>query len=203
MKSFKKPKKYNLIFLHQNKKPLGTILMKSCIVPFLWLTYNKNLDNTPLIHHNIIGVMPMRVQMFEEKQSTKCQLAIESSGKRLSFEIFKSNICHYVKDMGDIDFLINTIKTDKIYKYLVKQWYREALYLLGMVDYLCRENDVPLLEDYNELRRVKLNKMLYPAGIIILCAVLGNEEPKAKSLQEAIPEFLRHNIVESEVRNIA
>ena len=28
---------------------------------------------------------------------------------RSSFETFKSNICHQVKDMGDIDFIINTL----------------------------------------------------------------------------------------------
>ena len=145
----------------------------------------------------------MNIHMYEKHPLTKCRIAIESSDNRPSFETFKSNICHHVKDMGDMDFLINTIKTDKIYEYLEKQWYREALYLLGMVDYLCRENDVPLLEDYDKLRKLKLNKTLYPAGIVILCTVLGSEEPKNRSLQEAIPEFLRHNIVESEIRNIA
>ena len=122
---------------------------------------------------------------------------------RPSFETFKSNICHYVKDMGDINFLIDVIKTDKIHEYLNKQWYREALYLLAMVDYLCNENNLPLLEDYAELRSMKLSKIIYPAGILVLCSALNSEEPKEKSLQEAIPEFLRHNIVESEVRDVA
>ena len=122
---------------------------------------------------------------------------------RPSFETFKSNICHYVKDMGDINFLIDVIETDKIYEYLNKQWHREAMYLLAMVDYLCRENDLPLLEDYEELRSMKLSKTIYPASILVLCSALNSEEPKEKSLQEAIPEFMRHNIVESEVRNVA
>ena len=121
---------------------------------------------------------------------------------RPSFETFKSNICHHVKDMGDIDFLIEIIESDRIYEYLNKKWYPEALYLLGMVDYLCRENDLPPLEDYQELRSIKLSKTIYPVGILILCSVLNSEEPKEKSLQEAIPEFLRHNIVENEVRNV-
>jgi hypothetical protein len=122
---------------------------------------------------------------------------------RPSFEAFKSNACHYVKDMGDIDFLIDVIESDRIFKYLDKRWYREALYLLAMVDYLCRENSLPLFEDYAELRPLKLSKIVYPAGILILSAALGSDEPKERSLREAIPEFLRHNIVESEVRNIA
>ena len=127
----------------------------------------------------------------------------DSLEHRPSFETFKSNICHYVKDMGDINFLIDVIETDKIYEYLNKQWHREALYLLAMVDYLCKENDLPLLEDYEELRSMKLSKVIYPAGILVLCSALNSEEPKKRSLQEAIPEFMRHNIVESEARNVA
>jgi len=141
-----------------------------------------------------------QAQAFDVSTGLLIREPLES---RPSFETFKSNICHYVKDMGDIHFLIDVIESDRIYEYLKKGWYCEALYLLGMVDYLSRENDLPLLEDYNELRQVKLNKTIYPVGILILCAVLNSEEPKRKSLQEAIPEFLRHNIVESEVRNIA
>ena len=122
---------------------------------------------------------------------------------RPAFEIFKSNICHSVKDLGDIDFLMDVIKSDRIISYLDKRWHREALYLLAMVDYLCRENNLPLHEVYAELRCLKLSDVIYPSGILILCAALRSNEPKERSLREAIPEFLRHNIVESEVRNVA
>ena len=130
-------------------------------------------------------------------------LLTEAMEYRPTFEIFKSNVCHRVKDKGDIDFLTDVIKSDMILNYLDKRWYREALYMLAMVDYLCRENNLPLYEDYQELRYLKLSGIIYPAGILILCAALKSEEPKEKSLREAIPEFLRHNIVESKVRNVA
>jgi len=122
---------------------------------------------------------------------------------RPAFETFKSNICHLVKDMGDIDFLIDAISSDRVFSYLNKRWYREALYLLAMVDYLCRENAVPLHEGYEDLRRLRLSEIVYPAGILILSAALGSDEPKERSLGEAIPEFLRHNIVENRVRDVA
>lgn len=34
--------------------------------------------------------------------------------KRCSFELFKSNVCHRLKEQGDIDFLIETLKEDMI-----------------------------------------------------------------------------------------
>ena len=131
------------------------------------------------------------------------ELLRETLEHRPAFETFKSNICHYVKDMGDIEFLFEVINSDLINYYIDKKWYLEALYLLGMVDYLCRENGMPLPESYESLRSLKLSKPIYPAGIVILCAALKTDKPKEKSLKEAIPEFLRHNIVESEVRNVA
>ena len=33
---------------------------------------------------------------------------------RSSFETFKSNTCHHVKDMGDVDFMLDLLETDEI-----------------------------------------------------------------------------------------
>jgi transcriptional regulator with XRE-family HTH domain len=121
---------------------------------------------------------------------------------RSEFEIFKSNVCHDVKDSGDLDFMINTLESGRIRELYNRQWYAESLYLLAMVDYLSRENDIPLCAEYNDIRRAKLEKTIYPAGILALCAAFKNDEPKRESLREAIPEFLRHNIVEAEVRDV-
>lgn len=66
---------------------------------------------------------------------------------RSSFEVFKSNICHKVKDVGDLDFIINTLESDIIVELFQKKRHPEA-----------RRN--------------------------------------------AIPEFMRFNIVECDVRNV-
>jgi len=121
---------------------------------------------------------------------------------RSSFETFKSNVCHSVKDMGDLDFLIDTLESDKIRKLYERGWYAESLYLLAMADYLSRENGFPPCAEYDDLRRAKLKRTIYPAGILAMCAAFGSEEPKSESIREAIPEFLRHNIVEAEVRDV-
>lgn len=121
---------------------------------------------------------------------------------RCSFETFKSNICHHVKNMGDIDFIIETLESDEIRKLFNRQWYREALYLLAMVDYLSRINDLPMCTNYNDIRGHKLDTLVYSAGTVIACAATGDESYKEEAMANAIPEFLRFNIVESEVRNV-
>lgn len=129
-------------------------------------------------------------------------LLSESMEYRPNFEIFKSNVCHQVHDMGDISFIIEILETDKIRKLYQKHWYPESLYILAMVDYLSRENSIPLCNEYNDIRSTKLKEPLYPAGILTLCAAFKNNEPKEQSIKEAIPEFIQFNIVENEVRNV-
>ena len=121
---------------------------------------------------------------------------------RCSFETFKSNTCHHIKDIGDIDFIIETLEADEIRKLYERSWSREALYLLAMVDYLSRINDLPLCTNYNDIRAQKLERPCFPAGVIVSYAAPGDERIKEKALANAIPEFLRFNIVEGEVRNV-
>lgn len=122
--------------------------------------------------------------------------------ERTSFENFKSTICHRVKEMGDIAFIIDTLESGDIRMYYERKWYPECLYLLGMLDYISNQNDVPICSDYNDLRRCKLEEIVYPAGIIAISVVTHSKEIFEKAEAEAIPEFRRFNIIESEVRNV-
>ena len=81
-------------------------------------------------------------------------MKIENAPNLRDFEIYKSNICHLVKDKGDIDFIIDILKENQIRTYWERQWYRESFYLLAMVDYLSRENELPLCNDYEDIGTV-------------------------------------------------
>lgn len=127
---------------------------------------------------------------------------LDEERNRPSFELFKSNVCHRVKDMGDIPFIIDLLRTNKIRELYEKKWFPEALYLLAMLDYLSRENDIPICTNYDDIRRAKLQRKIYPSSVAILCKAQKSDAPKEECLRLAIPEFLRFNIVESEVRNV-
>lgn len=129
-------------------------------------------------------------------------MAQKSETHRTSFEVFKSNVCHFVKDKGDIDFIIDTLTSDEIRSLYKRKWYAECFYLLAMVDYLSRENDVPLCTKYNDIRSQKMKDVIYPASVILMDETMKTDKHKQESLTHAIPEFLRFNIVESEVRNV-
>ena len=127
---------------------------------------------------------------------------MDEEHRRPSFDIFKSNICHRVKDMGDIPFVIDLLQSNQIRKLYEKKWYPEALYLLAMLDYLSRENHIPICKNYNDIRAAKLQQLVYPSSVVIMCKALKSDAPKEECIRMAIPEFLRFNIVESEVRNV-
>ena len=121
---------------------------------------------------------------------------------RCSFELYKSNVCHRVKLKGDIEFVIETLERNDIRKYYQKKWYPECFYLLAMLDYLSRVNNIPKCNDYNDLRCQKLEKTIYPSSIIAASGAMKNKNIKEQAFKESIPEFVRFNIVENEVRNV-
>ena len=60
---------------------------------------------------------------------------------------------------------IETLKTDEVRRLYERRWCREAMYLVAMIDYLSRTNDVPLCTNYNDIRSQKLEKLYFSAGV--------------------------------------
>ncbi len=122
--------------------------------------------------------------------------------KRSNFELYKSQICHRVKEMGDFDFIINTLRQDDITKYYERKWYPECFYLLAMLDYISRLNKIPLCNKYDRLRKCRLKETLYPQSLRLAATVTKNSTVMDEALKEAIPEFMHFNIIESDVLNV-
>ena len=122
--------------------------------------------------------------------------------RRSSFENFKSTICHRLKDLGDREFIIDVLENRRIDELYKRRWYPETFYLLAMLDYISNENDVPLCAEYDELRNMRLAELLYPVDVLLSSSVLSSDEPMKAALKNAIPEFLKYNIIEGEIRNV-
>lgn len=99
--------------------------------------------------------------------------------KRCDFTLFRSNTCHKLKELGDIDFVIEVLEKDEIRWYYKKQF--------------CTQ--------YDDIRKMKLQNMLFPSGVLAAAEITKDQEVKEQAIKDSIPEFLRFNIVESEVRN--
>lgn len=136
--------------------------------------------------------MPMG-ELFEQ---------VRNQERRTSFETFKSNECHKVKDLGDMDYIISILQNDEVGRYWRMKWYPEAYYTLAMLDYLCRENALPLCTKYNDLRNGRLKQPIFPRDIELAAKLDSGLDWRTKAMDEAIPEFMRFNIVEKEIRNV-
>lgn len=122
--------------------------------------------------------------------------------ERSDFENFKSSICHRLKRLGDEEFVIGALESNEVRTYFERKWYRESLYLLAMIDYISRLNNIPIAVDYDDIRSHKLEKSLYPRSARALALANEDESVLRKVEEEAIPEFKRFNIFENDVRNV-
>ena len=122
--------------------------------------------------------------------------------ERVPFELFKSSACHRLKEYGDKGFICDVLSSGEIRTYYNWKWFPEAFYILALLDFVSRENNVPLCSDYDDIRKQKLPEPVFPLSVLSACCAMNNDEIKTSALREAVPEFLRHNIVESEVRNV-
>ncbi len=121
--------------------------------------------------------------------------------KKPLFSNFCSEMCHQLRKIGDFSFINKVDRENWITDYYEMGWYEECLYLLAMIDYLCRVNSLPLREGYEELRKAKLSKPLYPAGVKAEAIAFSSDEPLRKAEENAIPEFKHFNIMEGEIRD--
>lgn len=121
---------------------------------------------------------------------------------RTDFETFKSNIKHVIKENSPDDFINLIHQKNVIRKYYKKKYFAESLYLLATIDYLSRIYSIPVIDEYNDIRKFKLQDRLYPASVVIMANVDTNSDILEVSFNNSIQEFKQFNIVESEIDNI-
>lgn len=116
------------------------------------------------------------------------------------FEVFKGNVYIRIQEHGQIDFIRRMLVSNVIEEYWDDQNTLCAIYLLAMVDYLSKLNGIPIYSKYDHIRKYKFEDRIYPLSIIV-SAKLDNKS-KDEYIEDAIPEFLKYNIVEGDIFNI-
>ena len=113
---------------------------------------------------------------------------------RQDFEIFKGNVCNRVKYEGQIKFIQNVLSSSEIEDYWEKDEPLYAMYILAMVDYLSRINEIPIYSKYDYIRQHRMKKRVYPLSMIV--GSITDDEDLEQMAKDAIPEFIHYNIVE-------
>lgn len=119
----------------------------------------------------------------------------------VEFDLFRSNVCHDLKRHGELGFILKILEERLIDNHWNNKEYFEAFYLLAMLDYLSKRNSVELCQNYNRIRIMKLPYMIYPTSVVTHAKVLNI--PINKLCKDAISEFLKYNIMEGDVFDVA
>lgn len=123
------------------------------------------------------------------------------------FELFKSEACHCVRRYGDKKFIEELLNDDQITYCFNKKMYAETFYLLAMLDYLKKVNNIAITDKYDYLRKQQLNVLLFPRDIVLMDKLMPNKNIKQKYINECKSnpcsrEFLKYNIIEGDIRDV-
>ena len=159
--------------------------------------YNEksNIDNCSiLVMSKIAHSLDMNIEELYAKLAYK-DLSLFTYNEE--FDLFKSNTLQQLKNTNEVDYINIIIRDRLIDTFYKNSKYLEALYLLSLVDYLCSQNNIPLFKEYEYLRERKLNKIVVPKSLYLL--LVTKQITATEIYKESIPEFLKHNIIESEI----
>lgn len=117
------------------------------------------------------------------------------------FDLFKSNICQELKNIGDYPFITKYLTNKEIINLFNNKKYVESLYLLSLLDTLLEEHNLPLPKEYDDIRSYKLNRIYVSESIYLL--LKKKLITVTEIFKECLPVFLTHNIIEAKIRDVA
>ncbi len=131
-----------------------------------------------------------------------------NNNNRMHFEQFRSEICHLLKSLNDTDFVVKIIKEKWIETFWKWGWKEESLYVLALLDYLSDLYQVEPFTYYDWYRNQKLDNVLYPQSILIEDHLKPEQNIKEKVIKKCQQDycssfFIKYNIVEGDIRNVA
>ena len=162
--------------------------------------YNErsNIDNCSiLVMSKIAASLNMDIDDLYKKLTYR-DLSLFTYNE--DFDWFKSDTLQRLKREKEEDFIKRMATTDVINNYYQNNKYKEALYLLALLDYLSKKNSLPLLKQYDYLRDYKLDKVYVSKSLYLLLAYKSTTITSI--YKECIKEFLKYNIVEAEIDNV-
>lgn len=123
--------------------------------------------------------------------------------KYKDYTTYTSELCHALKYMGDYNFVNNILAMVDIEKLLHSGRKKHALYTIAMIDYISKENNIPIKRELENYRKMKMETLSFSSGVEMYTKIVKNDDMKNRALSFAIKEFLTYNIVETSVRNVS
>ena len=149
---------------------------------------------TTIPYTTLSDIVNEKVDLYECKYKTLKKLSLflkisidDLVYEKEDFQTFRNNLHHEIKNSGLLEVAADVLQRKRIDYYYQNDDIVKALYLLSLVDYVCRINEIALCEDYANLRNKKLKEPFYVGDLV------------EASNPKYIMEFKNHNIYEGEL----
>ena len=140
------------------------------------------------------------------ERDAPARIAVHDDSSLMNFYVLADSMLGRLRATGDLAFIDGIDQNGWIERLYQSGQYRCALFLLGMMDYLCRKNGVRQVARYDEYRKARLDGPVYA-----LCTLNVNDDDGAfqrartEAENNAIPELGRYGIymTEEDIRHPA
>lgn len=116
---------------------------------------------------------------------------------------YVSELEHRLKDSIDNDaffhFLVQEISLDDLYN---QEQYEKLYYTVALVDYLDCIDEERKFDYIGKYMHGKLEYLTFSSGVETYCKVVQSEDIKEQLLKSALPEFLKYNLVVTDVEGV-
>ena len=134
-----------------------------------------------------------------EKKPIQVSTTENTSEKLLEYYVFRNCMINAVNNMPGEVYVGVICALGLIDMLFMAEEYRSAFYLLAMIDYQCRVNQLPIVPCYDHFRQLKLAEVVFPMDTIEGVYTPDElDEAIMCDKVDCIPEFQRFGIIETE-----
>lgn len=132
--------------------------------------------------------------------------SVHDENSLMNFYVLADSMLGRLRATGDLAFIDGIDQNEWIERLYQGREYRCALFLLGMMDYLCRKNGVRQVARYDEYRKARLDGPVYALRTLNVNDDDGAfQRARTEAENNAIPELGRYGIylTEEDIRHPA
>ena len=132
--------------------------------------------------------------------------SVHDENSLMNFYVLADSMLSRLRATGDLAFIDGIDQNEWIERLYQGREYRGALFLLGMMDYLCRKNGVRHVARYDEYRKARLDGPVYALRTLNVNDDDGAfQRARTEAENNAIPELGRYGIylTEEDIRHPA
>ena len=140
------------------------------------------------------------------ERDAPARIAVHDDSSLMNFYVLADSMLGRLRATGDLAFIDGIDQNGWIERLYQGREYRCALFLLGMMDYLCRKNGVRQVARYDEYRKARLDGPVYALRTLNVNDDDGAfQRARTEAGDNAIPELGRYGIymTEEDIRHPA